>query len=208
MRLTHAERSPTFNPSPSLKAPRATASSTDNNSCARPLDMMATMTPSNASDELHTILCRLCVSQTTLTQAVEELTRTVNTLAQPYTKLVSAQNENTIEPNVTTNVVAYTNRTQSTTNGDKNEIISSKDNRNLEASKAAAISRAGEHVTNAYELLEMVLLHLPMDTLLFSQRVNKQFQSTISDSKALQQKLFFSPLAGDLLVKSIESTLS
>ena len=41
------------------------------------------------------------------------------------------------------------------------------------------------------ELLEYILIHLDMKTLLLAQRVNRQFQSTINRNAKLQKKLFF-----------------
>lgn len=43
------------------------------------------------------------------------------------------------------------------------------------------------------ELLEDILLHLPLKDLLLSQRVNKHFKATIDGSLKLQRALFFSP---------------
>ncbi|KAK3618556.1 hypothetical protein LTR56_024548 [Elasticomyces elasticus] len=57
-------------------------------------------------------------------------------------------------------------------------------------------SDAGVRLTDTYELLEMILLDddLPMETVFFAQRVNKQFHSLIARSKGLQQKLFLQPM--------------
>ncbi|KAK5683617.1 hypothetical protein LTS10_005150 [Elasticomyces elasticus] len=56
-------------------------------------------------------------------------------------------------------------------------------------------SDAGRRLTNTYELLEMILLHkdLPMETVFWSQTVNRQFRDTIATSRHLQQKLFLLP---------------
>jgi len=43
------------------------------------------------------------------------------------------------------------------------------------------------------ELLEQILLHLPMRKILFAQRVSKRFQRVIEGSSGLQQKFFFTP---------------
>ncbi|KAK3619159.1 hypothetical protein LTR56_024214 [Elasticomyces elasticus] len=55
---------------------------------------------------------------------------------------------------------------------------------------------AGPRLANTYELLEKILLDdtLPMETVFFAQRVNKQFRSLIGRSKGLQQKLFLQPI--------------
>ena len=52
---------------------------------------------------------------------------------------------------------------------------------------------AGQRLVDVAEVLEMILLHLPMRDLLLSQRVSKQFKGVIEGSKGLQQALFFSP---------------
>lgn len=49
------------------------------------------------------------------------------------------------------------------------------------------------------ELLENILLNLPIRDLLLAQRVNKTFQATILGSSKLQQALFLKPLAGKFL---------
>ena len=54
---------------------------------------------------------------------------------------------------------------------------------------------AGTRLTATFELLEQVLLHVPMETVLFSQRVSQCFRSTIKNSRALQQKLFLAPVS-------------
>lgn len=50
---------------------------------------------------------------------------------------------------------------------------------------------AATHVMNLPELLESILLRIDNQTLILSQRVNKQFQATITSSVSLQEKLFF-----------------
>ncbi|KAK6442837.1 hypothetical protein LTR95_000943 [Oleoguttula sp. CCFEE 5521] len=56
-------------------------------------------------------------------------------------------------------------------------------------SKAAAI--AGKKVLQIPELLEMVLAHLDIRTLLLLQRVNTTWKATIDNSAELQEKLFY-----------------
>ncbi|KAK4903518.1 hypothetical protein LTR49_026859 [Elasticomyces elasticus] len=53
---------------------------------------------------------------------------------------------------------------------------------------------AGHRLTCVFELLEQVLLETDMKDILLAQRVNTTFASTIANSKALQQALFFMPL--------------
>jgi hypothetical protein len=53
-----------------------------------------------------------------------------------------------------------------------------------------------EAVFETFELLETILFELPMQTLLLSQRVNKQWKSVLEGSTKLQQALFFKPIPG------------
>ncbi|KAK4494363.1 hypothetical protein PRZ48_014661 [Zasmidium cellare] len=52
-------------------------------------------------------------------------------------------------------------------------------------------SSATERTLHTTELLEQILLNLDYQTLLLSQRVNRQFKGTIDGSLKLQKKLFF-----------------
>ena len=54
---------------------------------------------------------------------------------------------------------------------------------------------AGLRLTSISELLEMILLELPSDDILFAQRTNRQFRDVIAQSHPLQQRLFFAPLS-------------
>ncbi|KAK5683529.1 hypothetical protein LTS10_005062 [Elasticomyces elasticus] len=58
----------------------------------------------------------------------------------------------------------------------------------------APVPNAGTRLTQTYELLQEILLMLPMEDVLLAQRVNKPFRSTITNSLPLQQKLFLAPL--------------
>lgn len=53
---------------------------------------------------------------------------------------------------------------------------------------------ASEHVFATVELLETVLLKLPIRDLLLVQRTNKQWQAVITGSKKVQRALFFEPV--------------
>jgi hypothetical protein len=57
----------------------------------------------------------------------------------------------------------------------------------------AAIEAIRSAVFGTAELFEQILLQVDMKTLLLSQRVNTQWRDTITDSPALQKKLFFKP---------------
>ena len=52
---------------------------------------------------------------------------------------------------------------------------------------------AGARVPSTFELLEYILLRLPMTDILFAQRVSKQVQSVIGNSLLLQRAVFFKP---------------
>lgn len=56
------------------------------------------------------------------------------------------------------------------------------------------MSSATAQVLSTPELLEAILLHLPMQDLLLSQRVNKKFKGVIDGSIHLQRALFFEPI--------------
>jgi hypothetical protein len=52
---------------------------------------------------------------------------------------------------------------------------------------------AQESVLALPELLESILLHLPLKDLLFAQKVSRQWQTVIATSPPIQQALFFAP---------------
>ncbi|KAK5683583.1 hypothetical protein LTS10_005116 [Elasticomyces elasticus] len=57
--------------------------------------------------------------------------------------------------------------------------------------KKLSVPNAGTRLTTNAKILEKILCDMPMETVLFAQRVNKVFQSTITGSAALNCKLFF-----------------
>ncbi|KAK3717979.1 hypothetical protein LTR37_005405 [Vermiconidia calcicola] len=63
---------------------------------------------------------------------------------------------------------------------------------------------ASVRVLDTVELLEHILYKLPMRDLLLAQRVCKQWQAVIKDSKKLQRALFFEPLDGSPLLAVTE----
>ncbi|KAK4952802.1 hypothetical protein LTR10_009610 [Elasticomyces elasticus] len=129
---------------------------------------MANSTPNKSLEDLHALLSRMCESQITLTQTITSLTHTV-------ADLVTSQSEtNNNHPDI---IKAGTAKWQGLDGPVKQPTIE-------------LTSSAGRRLTDTYELLEMILLNLPMDTLLFSQRVSRNFCSMIANSKVLQQKLF------------------
>ncbi|KAK5683581.1 hypothetical protein LTS10_005114 [Elasticomyces elasticus] len=163
---------------------------------------MANSTPNKSLEDFH---ARLCESQVTLTQTVTSLTHAV-------TELVNSQNE-------TNNNITELAKSQSKTSNNISDLVKAQsanrqalDGRAMQL-KTGSTSSAGRRLTDTYELLEMILLNLPMDTLLFSQRVSRNFCSVIANSKVLQQKLFFAPLPAGCLdqeyrVNSILSRVS
>lgn len=58
------------------------------------------------------------------------------------------------------------------------------------------------------EVLENILLKLPIRDLLFAQGVSKQFQQVILDSITLQRALFFKPTPGTLDGKAVTPTIN
>lgn len=52
---------------------------------------------------------------------------------------------------------------------------------------------AGARVSGTFELLEYILLRLPMQDILLAQRVSKQFNQVIKDSQPLRRALFLEP---------------
>ena len=50
---------------------------------------------------------------------------------------------------------------------------------------------AGDRLTNTSELLEMIIIKLSSETILFTQRTSRQFRAVIVNSSLLQRRLFF-----------------
>ncbi len=50
---------------------------------------------------------------------------------------------------------------------------------------------AGDRLTNTSELLEMIIIKLSSETILFTQRTSRQFRAVIANSSLLQRRLFF-----------------
>ncbi|KAK5730391.1 hypothetical protein LTR15_000328 [Elasticomyces elasticus] len=68
-------------------------------------------------------------------------------------------------------------------------------------------STSAMKVLGTYELLEIILLHLPLRQLLNCQRVNRAFQSVFEQSQAVRRALFFEPpgLDGEAASMSMRS---
>lgn len=54
---------------------------------------------------------------------------------------------------------------------------------------------AGLRLTNVLELLEMILLELPSENILFAQRTSRQFRTVIAQSRPIQRRLFLTTLS-------------
>ncbi|KAK5746936.1 hypothetical protein LTR17_000567 [Elasticomyces elasticus] len=141
-------------------------------------------TPSNATDGLQSILSKVCRDQ-----SIEWLTRTIDELTKERDRLLEAKIEDYTELDLALNDTNLITEAQSFTNG--------KDVAHSTSSELAVVAMpsAGKRLTDTYELLEMILLHLPEEALLCNaQRVSKHFRDTIKRYKPLQRKLFFAPL--------------
>lgn len=68
------------------------------------------------------------------------------------------------------------------------------DNENQHAPQVMEAQTAGRQLASTPELLEMILLQLPVVDILLAQRVNKTWQATIANSPKLQRALFFRPV--------------
>ncbi|KAK5745802.1 hypothetical protein LTR17_001304 [Elasticomyces elasticus] len=120
------------------------------------------MADSTPNKNLEDFYARLCESQVTLIQTLTSLTHGV-------TELVKSRNE-------TNNNIAELAKSQIETSNNISELVKAQSaNRQALIGRAMQLttgidSSAGRRLTDTYELLEMILLNLPMDTLLFSQR--------------------------------------
>ncbi|KAF2162094.1 hypothetical protein M409DRAFT_27471 [Zasmidium cellare ATCC 36951] len=63
---------------------------------------------------------------------------------------------------------------------------------------------AADAVFNTAELIEKILVDVPLKTLLTSQRVSKQWKATIAGSKEIQKKLFFTPAVAKRAFRKFE----
>ena len=62
-----------------------------------------------------------------------------------------------------------------------------------------SLPSATQRTLGITELLEAILVQLPMKDLLLAQRVNKDWQATIVTSKKLQERLFLRPISTQIL---------
>ena len=63
-----------------------------------------------------------------------------------------------------------------------------------------ASSTVGSQLANTAELIEMMLLHLPLPDILLAHRVSRAWQQVIKDSPKLQKALFFRPASEQTLI--------
>ncbi|KAK4548988.1 hypothetical protein LTR36_008761 [Oleoguttula mirabilis] len=59
---------------------------------------------------------------------------------------------------------------------------------------------AAANVAGTTELVEMILLHLPLPDILLAQRVNRAWRTITTDSPKLQRALFFRPVSDKRLI--------
>ena len=64
--------------------------------------------------------------------------------------------------------------------------------------KERHISAAGTTLAHIPELVENILLQMPLDKILLAQRVSRTWRDTIQQSPDLQRALFFKPVSGAL----------
>jgi len=58
---------------------------------------------------------------------------------------------------------------------------------------------AAGRVLSTYELLENILLHLPLRQILLSQRISKSFRDLVQRSPNLRRVLFLKPVSDDVV---------
>ncbi|PPJ58239.1 hypothetical protein CBER1_08269 [Cercospora berteroae] len=81
----------------------------------------------------------------------------------------------------------------------------------MAASRSEYGGAAGARLAAIPELMEMILLELPLRDVLAAQRVNKDFRGTIRDSHKLQKALFFAPIdktVGDWLKREQQNPVT
>ncbi|KAK5745800.1 hypothetical protein LTR17_001302 [Elasticomyces elasticus] len=176
-------------------------------------------------DDFESILSKLCEGQAALARNIADLTKTQTTLleAQQATndKLNSFTDHfHTIHPVRVRSINAGTSLTETfekillatsrdtiAAAQDVNKYFRSLIKNSKALRKKLSVPNAWTRLTTDRNLLEKILYDVPMETVLFAQRVNKAFQDTITTSDSLQCKLFFkqagkaAPLLNPLLTK-------
>ncbi|KAK5746894.1 hypothetical protein LTR17_000525 [Elasticomyces elasticus] len=140
-------------------------------------------------DDVYGILSKLAESQAAIAQSQASLAQSHASLAEGQAALSRGMSE--------------------LVNVQKEALEAQKETAHSALSNACAaanappppIMDAGSRLIGIFELLEHILLDdsVAMDVLLLAQRVNKTFNATINNSKALQQKLFFASLPVEAL---------
>ncbi|KAK5745762.1 hypothetical protein LTR17_001264 [Elasticomyces elasticus] len=140
-------------------------------------------------DDVYGILGKLAESQAAITKTQASLAEGQAALARSVSELVSVQKE-------TLEAQKEMLEAEKETAHSMKEMLDVQKKTNAANGTPPPTMDAGSRLTGIFELLEHILLDdcVTMDILLLAQRVNKTFNATINNSKALQQKLFFAPL--------------
>ncbi|KAK5746933.1 hypothetical protein LTR17_000564 [Elasticomyces elasticus] len=182
---------------------------------------MADETPAKRQklDDFEGILSKLCEGQAALYKTQRTLSEGQAALAQNIANLTEAQQAtnnkldafierfDTIHPVRIRSTNAGTRLTETFELLEKILLATSRDtvaaaqgvnkyfrsliNNSKALRKKLSVPNAGTRLTTNAKVLGKILCDVPMETVLFAQRVNKAFQSTITGSPALQCKLFF-----------------
>ncbi|KAK4896104.1 hypothetical protein LTR27_005961 [Elasticomyces elasticus] len=136
-------------------------------------------------DGLSSILAKMCEAQVTLTHSINELVIAQKTTNELIGTLIKDRTAGCGE-----GITAET-RIEDTSNGDGKE----QNTGDLRRMTSDVVLNPVAQVIGTFELLEQILLddRVSMQTVLLAQRVNTAFLATITNSQALQRKLFFSP---------------
>ena len=121
--------------------------------------------------------------------------QTLSTIIAALDKLLAVQETHTERLDQLTTDVHLLAKAHQASNGDSGTV---------------PVLDAGVRLTSVFELLEKILLALPMQDVFRAQSVNRNFRSVISKSKPLQKKLWLLPDddLGDLTMPTINPLLA
>ncbi|KAK3618557.1 hypothetical protein LTR56_024549 [Elasticomyces elasticus] len=153
---------------------------------------MADTSQGKTLDDVYGILSKLAESQAAIAQSQASLAQSHASLAEGQAAIARSMSE-------LVSVQKGTLEAQKETVYSVEEMLDLQKKANAANAPPPPTMDAGSRLTGTFELLEHILLHdcVAMETVLFAQRVNKCFNATIDNSKALQQKLFFAPLSSN-----------
>ncbi|KAK5713959.1 hypothetical protein LTR15_010865 [Elasticomyces elasticus] len=136
-------------------------------------------------DGLSNILAKMCEAQVTLTHSVNELVVAQKTTNELIGTLIKDRTAGCAK-----GITAEERRDHTTSENEKEQSTG-----DLRRIIPDVVLRPSALVIGTFELLEQILLddQVSMQTVLLAQRVNTAFLATITNSQALQRKLFFSP---------------